>query len=98
MLNPHNEPARPSGPTEPPRRRYRDPEHRVLRNWLNSAFMVATLATIVLYYALPGEENRLWFIGMGMLAVAIKMIEVVIRTLDYTRNRQPRRRYGDDED
>lgn len=67
----------------PPRRppAYRDPQFRVLRNWLNIAFMLAAVATVVVYYAAPGPSGHLWFVGLGMTAVGIKMVEVVIRTL-----------------
>ncbi len=98
MPTPHEENPRPWQPTPRRPRRYRDPEHRALRNGLNIAFMVAAIATVVLYYALPGEPNRFWFIGMGMVAVAIKMIEVVIRTLGYTRRRLPGQRDNERDD
>lgn len=79
----------------PPRRPsvYRDPQFRVLRNWLNIVFMLMTIATIVVYYAAPGSKGHAWFVGLGMTAVAIKMVEVVIRTLTRTR-----RHYGKEEE
>lgn len=84
----------------PPRRRpsaYRDPEFRTVRNWLNIVFMLACIATVVVYFTATGSSGRLWFIGMGMAAVAVKMVEVVIRTLTYTRRHHGHAR-DDEED
>ncbi len=83
----------------PPRRRpsaYHDPEFRAVRNVLNIAFMLATIATVVVYYVFPGPSGRLWFIGMGMAAVALKMVEVVIRVMTYTHRHRPGRREDDE--
>lgn len=63
------------GYIRPPRRRpsaYRDPEFRTVRNWLNIVFMLACVATVVVYFTATGPSGRLWFIGMGMAAVAVK--------------------------
>lgn len=57
-------------------------QHRILviRNWLNSIFIVLALLTIagVLYFK-AGERGLMISYGVGVLAVLIKMVEAMFR-------------------
>ncbi len=57
-------------------------QHRVLviRNWLNSIFIVLALLAIagVLYFK-AGERGLMISYGIGVLAVLIKMVEAMFR-------------------
>ena len=57
-------------------------QHRILviRNWLNSIFIVLALLAIagVLYFK-PGERGLMISYGIGVLAVLIKMVEAMFR-------------------
>ena len=57
-------------------------QHRILviRNWLNSIFIVLALLAIagVLYFK-AGERGLMISYGIGMLAVLIKMVEAMFR-------------------
>lgn len=64
-----------------PRGGYRKelPKRLALRNTLNLLFMIAALAAMIIYIALPMAQYSAWFIGIGMVAVILKIAEVVIR-------------------
>ncbi len=57
-------------------------QHRILviRNWLNSIFIVLALLAIagVLYFK-AGERGLMISYGIGVLAVLIKMVEAMFR-------------------
>jgi len=57
-------------------------QHRILviRNWLNSIFIVLELLAIagVLYFK-AGERGLMISYGIGVLAVLIKMVEAMFR-------------------
>ena len=57
-------------------------QHRILviRNWLNSIFIVLALLAIagVLYFK-AGESGLMISYGIGVLAVLIKMVEAMFR-------------------
>ena len=57
-------------------------QHRtlVIRNWLNSIFIVLALLAIagVLYFK-AGERGLMISYGIGVLAVLIKMVEAMFR-------------------
>ncbi len=57
-------------------------QHRILviRNWLNSIFIVLALLAIagVLYFKV-GERGLMISYGIGVLAVLIKMVEAMFR-------------------
>lgn len=57
-------------------------QHRILviRNWLNSIFIVLALLSIagVLYFK-AGERGLMISYGIGVLAVLIKMVEAMFR-------------------
>ena len=57
-------------------------QHRILviRNWLNSIFIVLALLAIagVLYF-MAGERGLMISYGIGVLAVLIKMVEAMFR-------------------
>lgn len=57
-------------------------QHRILviRNWLNSIFIVLALFAIagVLYFK-AGERGLMISYGIGVLAVLIKMVEAMFR-------------------
>lgn len=57
-------------------------QHRILviRNWLNSIFIVLALLAIagVLYFK-TGERGLMISYGIGVLAVLIKMVEAMFR-------------------
>ena len=57
-------------------------QHRILviRNWLNSIFIVlALLAIAVVLYFKAGERGLMISYGIGVLAVLIKMVEAMFR-------------------
>jgi len=57
-------------------------QHRILviRNWLNSIFIVlALLANTGVLYFKAGERGLMISYGIGVLAVLIKMVEAMFR-------------------
>ena len=50
-----------------------------LRNTLNIIFMLAALATMIIYMALPMPQYSMLFMGIGLIAVVVKIAEVIIR-------------------
>lgn len=54
-------------------------DHFVIRNFINIAFILLTIATIVVFFVWRTALGGYLYICLGMVAVVIKMIEVSIR-------------------
>ena len=50
-----------------------------VRQVLNVVFMLGFLAAVIIYFAMP--ENRVLFVCVGFGAMAIKIVEFIIRFL-----------------
>ncbi len=50
-----------------------------VRQVLNAVFMLGFLAAIIIYFAMP--ENRVLFFCVGFGAMAVKIVEFIIRFL-----------------
>lgn len=50
-----------------------------VRQVLNAVFMLGFLAAVIIYFAMP--ENRMLFFCVGFGAMAVKIVEFIIRFL-----------------
>ncbi len=50
-----------------------------VRQVLNAVFMLGFLAAVIIYFAMP--ENRMLFFSVGFGAMAVKIVEFIIRFL-----------------
>lgn len=69
-------------PTSRPRHRRPESAARFrLRNAMNLVFMLMVVALMVLYFVIPDAPQQSWYIVLAIVAVVIKMSEIVIRYL-----------------
>lgn len=48
-----------------------------MRQILNAVFMIGFVAAVIIYFALP--ENRMLFFSVGFGAMALKIVEFILR-------------------
>lgn len=70
----------PDKPTDGHLRRHQRPDNRLaIRNILNILFMIVALITMVVYVALPMPQYSLLFVCTGVVAIALKIAEIILR-------------------
>lgn len=80
-MHSHNTPQKTDSNTEPVS------DYFALRNAINIAFIMLTVATVIVYFLWPKALGGYLYMYIGLVAVVIKMVEVVLR-MNYNRKKK----------